>query len=88
MNTREVVVNKLQQLPDPLLSRVDEFLDFLIAQQQNQAVNVQSSESLTDRWKRWFEQVDQLSVLNHEPQPQNEYQQRLLEKYRQQGLEL
>lgn len=86
MNTREVVVNKLQQLPDPLVSRVDEFIDFLIAQQQNQAVNVQSSESLTDRWKRWFEKVDQLSILNHEPQ--NEYQQRLLQKYRQQGLEL
>ncbi|MDH6059704.1 hypothetical protein NWP17_04500 [Chrysosporum bergii ANA360D] len=40
----------------------------------------------TYRWKRWFEQVDQLSVLNHEPQ--NDYQERLLEKYRQQGLEL
>jgi hypothetical protein len=74
MNTREVVVNKLQQLPDPLLSRVDEFLDFLIAQEQNQAVNVQSQESLTDRWKRWFEKVDELSVSTHEPQ--NEYQQR------------
>jgi hypothetical protein len=86
MNTREVVVNKLQQLPYPLVSRVHEFIDFLIAQQHNQAVNVQSPESLTDRWKRWFEQVDQLSVLNHEPQ--NDYQERLLEKYRQQGLEL
>ncbi|MBD2359767.1 hypothetical protein H6G36_00895 [Anabaena minutissima FACHB-250] len=74
MNTREAVVNKLQQLPDPLLARVDEFLDFLIAQQQEQAVNVQSEDTLTDRWKRWFEGVDKLSVSNH--QPQNEYQQR------------
>lgn len=86
MNTREVVVNKLQQLPDPLISRVDEFIDLLIAQKQNQVVNVQSSESLTDRWKRWFEKVDQLPILNHEPQ--NEYQQRLLQKYRQQSLDL
>ncbi|WP_414541516.1 hypothetical protein [Nostoc sp. CCY0012] len=86
MNTRETVVNKLQQLPDPLLARVEEFLDFLIAQQQKQAVNVQSEDTLTDRWKQWFEVVDQLSVSTH--QPQNEYQQRLLEKYRQQGLEL
>jgi len=86
MNTREAVVNKLQQLPDHLLSRVDEFVDFLIAQQQHQAVNVPSEETLTDRWTQWFEAVDQLSVSTH--QPQNEYQQRLLEKYRQQGLEL
>ncbi|MBD2384372.1 hypothetical protein [Cylindrospermum sp. FACHB-282] len=68
MNTREAVVNKLQQLPDPLLSRVDEFLDFLIAQQQDQAVNVQSEDTLTDRWKQWFEAVDQLSVSTHQPQ--------------------
>jgi len=38
------------------------------------AVNVQSQESLTDRWKRWFEKVDELSVSTYEPQ--NEYQQR------------
>ena len=86
MNTRETLINKLQQLPDPLLSRVDEFLNCLISQQQNQAVNVQFEDTLTARWKRWFESVDQLSISTHEPQ--TDYQQSLLEKYRQQGLEL
>ncbi len=32
MNTREAVVTKLEKLPDTLLSRVDEFLDFLITE--------------------------------------------------------
>ncbi|WP_413171805.1 hypothetical protein [Anabaena azotica] len=68
MTTRESVVNKLQKLPSSLLSRVDEFLDFLIAQQQDQGVNVQSEDTLTDRWKQWFEAVDLLSVSTHQPQ--------------------
>ena len=39
-----------------------------------------------EAWAKWFESVDRLEVTSNEPT--REYQQLLLEKYRQQGLEL
>jgi len=84
MINREIIINKLKQLPDPLLEKVDKFLRSLIAQQQ--VANIQSEVNLTDRWNQWFEEVDQLTVSTQ--QPENEYQKKLMEKYQKQGLKL
>ena len=62
MINREIIINKLKQLPDPLLEKVDKFLSFLIAQQQ--VANIQSEVNLTDRWNQWFEEVDQINRIH------------------------
>jgi hypothetical protein len=84
MINREIIINKLKQLPEPFLEKIDKFLSFLIAQQQ--VANIQSEVNLTDRWNQWFEEVDQLTVSTQ--QPENEYQKRLIEKYQKQGIKL
>ncbi len=45
MDTREAVIAKLQQLPEPLLEKVDEFMDFLIERQKRKAGNTQPQET-------------------------------------------
>lgn len=45
MDTREAVIAKLQQLPETLLEKVDEFMDFLIEQQKRKAANTQLQET-------------------------------------------
>lgn len=45
MDTREAVIAKLQLLPEPLLEKVDEFMDFLIEQQKRKAANIQPQET-------------------------------------------
>lgn len=45
MDTREAVIAKLQQLPEALLEKVDEFMDFLIEQQKRKAANTQPEET-------------------------------------------
>jgi exosome complex RNA-binding protein Rrp42 (RNase PH superfamily) len=43
-------------------------------------------EKLAVRWQKWFEQVEQLSLL--ENSEKGDFQQHLVEKYRKQGLVL
>jgi hypothetical protein len=44
-------------------------------------------EDMAKAWAKWFEEVNQLEVIpNH--QDKSEYQQILINKYRQQGLDL
>jgi DNA-binding transcriptional regulator/RsmH inhibitor MraZ len=40
-----------------------------------------------EAWEKWFESAERLEVTSHEP-AKEEHQQLLLNKYRQQGLEL
>lgn len=88
MNSREAAIAKLQKLSPTSLETVNAFIDFLIAQQQRENVEVkeQSSDVLKEKWEKWFAEVDKLEVSPRHPQ--EDYPQHLLKKYRQQGLEL
>ena len=85
MDIRETTVFKLQQLPEPLLQEVINFIDFVVMKHQHQLKTDDGSVSLSERWAQWFEAVDRLEIAPIEPV--NDYQEGLLSKYRQQGLE-
>lgn len=86
MTIRETAIAKLQQLPEPLLQQVSDFIDFLMDKQQHgTAIEPQQGER-AEAWARWFESVEQLEIKPTEPV--TDYQKLLLAKYRQQGLEL
>ncbi|MEH2297944.1 MAG: DUF2281 domain-containing protein [Nostoc sp.] len=86
MTIRETAIAKLQQLPEPLLQEINDFIDFILHEHQPSTVNPQPETNLSGEWAEWFEVVDGLEVSPTEPI--SEYQQRLLTKYRQQGLNL
>lgn len=87
MTIREIAIAKLQQLPESALTEVSEFIEFMMYKHQSKIVNANPPEDMAKAWAKWFEEVDRLEVVtNH--QDKNEYQQLLLNKYRQQGLEL
>jgi hypothetical protein len=86
MSIRETALSKLQQLPEPLLQEVSDFIDFVALKHQSDSQNRNQGMSLADRWARWFEAVDRLEIFPIEPI--NDYQEGLLSKYWQQGLEL
>ncbi|PSB22198.1 hypothetical protein C7B65_02010 [Phormidesmis priestleyi ULC007] len=86
MTTREATIAKLQQLPEPLLQQVSDFIDVLTETQQQSLAIGNPQDQLTEAWMRWFESVDRLEVTPIESV--SDYQQLLLTKYRQQGLEL
>jgi hypothetical protein len=82
---RETAIAKLQQLPDSLLQQVSDFIDFLIYRRHSTVIDDHRDE-LAEAWTRWFESVDHLEVTSTDSV--SNYQQHLLSKYRQQGLEL
>ncbi|RCJ37002.1 hypothetical protein A6770_15385 [Nostoc minutum NIES-26] len=86
MTIRETAIAKLQQLSEPLLQEVTDFIDFVIHKHQVKIAGTQRDETLVGKWSQWFEAVDSLEVSP--PEPVSNYQQLLLNKYRQQGLEL
>jgi len=86
MTTRDIAIAKLHQLSEPLLQEVSDFIDFIIYKHQAKPDASQAAEKIVERWSQWFETVDHLDVTPL--QPVSDYQQLLLEKYRQQGLEL
>jgi hypothetical protein len=84
MNTRQAAIAKLKQLSEPSLEKVNQFLDSLLIEQQTQALETPSEQTLKEKWEKWFSEVDQLEI-----HPSSlDYHQQLLNKYRQQGLEL
>ena len=86
MTIREATIAKLQQLPESLLQQVSDFIDILTGRQQHSpAINNPQGE-LAEVWARWFESVDHLEATLTEGV--SDYQQILLTKYQQQGLEL
>jgi hypothetical protein len=86
MTIRDNAIAKLQQLSDPLLQEVSDFTDFVIHKHRTEIADCQPYEALAESWSRWFEAVDRLEVTP--PEAASNYQQLLLNKYRQQGLEL
>jgi hypothetical protein len=86
MTTRETAIAKLQQLPEPLLKQVSDFIDRLLRSQKPDSTNDNHQDDLTHRWEKWFESIEHLERVQAEPA--SDYQQLLLAKYREQGLEL
>ena len=86
MTIRETAISKLQQLPEVLVQEVSDFIDLLDHKYRVKTFDTQPDGKLIEMWLQWFEGVDGLTV--NSPEPINDYQQLLLEKYRQQGLEL
>lgn len=86
MTTRDSAITKLKQLSEPLLQEVSDFIDFIVHKHQAKIIENQPNVTPTEGWSRWFESVDRLDVTP--PEPASIYQQLLLDKYRQQGLEL
>jgi hypothetical protein len=86
MTIRETAIAKLQQLSEPLLQEVTDFIDFVIHKHQVKIADSEPDEPLVEKWSQWFEAVDCLEVST--PKSVSNYQQLLLNKYRQQRLEL
>ena len=86
MTIRETAISKLHQLPEVLVQEVSDFIDLLDHKYRVKTFDTQPDGKLIERWLQWFEAVDGLTV--NSPEPINDYQQLLPEKYRQQGLEL
>jgi hypothetical protein len=86
MDIRVNAISKLNQLPESLLQEASDFIDFLSHKYHVKMAESQTDGKLTDTWSQWFEAVDCLTVTPSEPM--NDYQNLLIDKYRQQGLEL
>lgn len=86
MTIRETTIAKLQQLPESLLQEVNDFIDFVAHKHQLEITNGKTQGDVAKAWESWFESVDHLEAISAEPT--SNYQQILLNKYRQQGLEL
>ena len=85
MTTRDNAIAKLQQLSEPLLQEVNDFIDFVIHKHRPE-IDSQPDEKLRQKWLQWFDEVERLDVIS--PAPTSNYQQLLQGKYRKQGLEL
>lgn len=85
MDLREAAIAKIHHLPEPLLEEVSDFIDFVAAKH---TVSVKSAinTNLAMLWADWLQDI---SSLEAKPSPPTTaYQHRLVDKYRQQGLEL
>jgi Protein of unknown function (DUF2281) len=60
MTIRDTAIAKLQQLSEPLLQEVSDFIDFVIHKHQAEITNSQPDEMLMGEWSQWFETVDHL----------------------------
>ncbi|MFB2937081.1 DUF2281 domain-containing protein [Aerosakkonemataceae cyanobacterium BLCC-F154] len=67
MTIRDSAIAKLQQLPEPLLQEVSDFIDFITQKHLAKTAESQSKEKLVEAWLKWFESVDQLEVTTAEP---------------------
>jgi hypothetical protein len=86
MTIRDAAIAKLQEISEPLLQEVNDFIDFVVHKHQAEMTDSQLDELLAEKWSRWFKAVDELEVTPSEPE--STYPELLLSKYRQQGLEL
>jgi len=85
MDLREAAIAKIQHLPEPLLEEVSDFIDFVTMKHTLAAVPTPGT-NLAARWSAW---LHDLGTLEIQPSPPTtEYQHHLVEKYRQQGLDL
>ena len=87
MTIRETAIAQIQQLPESL---VQEIIDFITRNHQSKTVTYSLEGDRCEAWARWFEATDGLEItpVSTSTAATSEYQQCLLSKYRQQGLNL
>ncbi len=85
MTTCDSAIAKLQQLSEPLVQEVNNFIGFVIHKNQAE-IDSQPDEKLKQKWLQWFDETERLDVISSALT--NNYQQLLLDKYQKQGLEL
>lgn len=66
MTIRNTTIAKLQQLSEPLLQEVSDFIDFIIHKHQVKLTSSQPAEALVKAWSSWFETVDRLDITSVE----------------------
>jgi hypothetical protein len=66
MTIRDSTIAKLQQLPEPLLQEVSDFIDFISQKHLAKTAESQSKEKLVEAWLKWFESVDRSEVTTTE----------------------
>lgn len=90
MTIRETAIAKIQQLPDSLVQQIIDFIDFIARNHPGKTAIDSFEGDRSEAWARWFEATDGLEIVpeNTPAAATSEYQQRLLSKYRQQGLNL
>lgn len=90
MTIRETAIAKIQQLPDSLVQEIIDFIDFIARNHQAKTAICSLEGDRSEAWARWFEAADSLELAPESTPiaPISEYQQNLLSKYRQQGLNL
>jgi hypothetical protein len=62
MTIRQTAIAKLQQLPEPLLLKVSNFIDLIIHKHQSETANDKPQDDVAKIWQKWFEGVDLLQV--------------------------
>ena len=87
MTIREIAIAQIQQLPESL---VQEIIDFITRNHHAKTAIDSLENDRSEAWACWFEAANSLEIdpVSISTAPTNEYQQRLLSKYRQQGLNL
>ena len=88
MTIREIAIAQIQQLPESI---VQEIIDFITRNHQAKtAISDSLEDDRSEAWAHWFEATNSLEIdpVSISTAPTHEYQQRLLSKYRQQGLNL
>ena len=90
MSIRETAIAKIQQLPDSLVQEIIDFIDSITPNHQAQIANNSLEGDRAEAWKQWFQVTDRLEIApkTTPTAPTSEYQQHLLSKYQQQGLDL
>ncbi|MCY7286352.1 MAG: DUF2281 domain-containing protein [Cyanobacteria bacterium CAN_BIN43] len=90
MTIRETAIAKIQQLPESLMQEIIDFIDSITCNHQAKTAIDLLEGDRSEAWARWFEATDGLEITPEitPTVPTREYQQRLLHKYRQQGLNL
>jgi Protein of unknown function (DUF2281) len=91
---RETAIAKIQQLPEPLVQEISDFIDFIAHNHQAKIASHPiegdpcgiCEAARAEAWARWLEAANGLEIAP--TTPTSEYQQRLLSKYQQQGLNL
>lgn len=86
MRIRETAISKLNQLPESVVREVNDFIDFVAHKHQAEIVDNQPDTKLLETWSQWFKTVDDLDITPCESD--STYPELLLNKYRQQGLDL
>ncbi|WP_204137893.1 hypothetical protein [Halomicronema sp. CCY15110] len=86
MTLQETAIAKIQQLPDALVQEIIHFIDSITHNHQAKVTSDSLESDRSEAWTRWFQVTDSLETT---PTASiSEYQQHLLIKYRQQGLDL